>query len=229
MSPFDQPKAARRSVLAGLAGLGAASLVIAHPARAADACLRALSFTPGPFPLSTILADPRFRRRAIVEDRTGVPLELVVTVVDAKDGCRPIANAAVYVWHCDKDGDYSGYGNATGLTFLRGVQTTDARGTARFATIYPGWYPGRITHLHLQVFAGNDLGSRAALTTQVPLPIETNDEVYASPLYARPDQKGLIRAFANDGVFEGKSLRSVLPTMSGSASRGLAAQVTIAS
>ena len=229
MNTFDRPKAARRTVLAGLAGLGAASLGIAHPARAAGAaCVRALSFTPGPFPLSTILGDPHFRRRSIVEGRGGVPLELLVTVVDAKDACRPIDNAAVYIWHCDKDGVYSGYDNATGLTFLRGVQATDARGTASFATIYPGWYPGRITHVHLQVFVANDLGRRAALTTQVPFPLETSAEVYASPLYARHGQNGSVRGFEDDGVFEGKQVQSLMPVMTGSASRGLMARVTIA-
>jgi protocatechuate 3,4-dioxygenase beta subunit len=37
--------------------------------------------------------------------------------------------------------------------FLRGHQLTDASGTARFTTIYPGWYTGRAVHLHFSVRA----------------------------------------------------------------------------
>ena len=229
MSSSDPPKAARRNALARLAGLAAASLGVGRSARAADtACTPVRKFEPGPFPLSTILADPHFRRRSIVEDRVGVPLELAVTVVDARAGCRPINNAAVYVWHCDKDGTYSGYDAAGKMTFLRGVQTTDDRGVATFATIYPGWYPGRITHVHLQVFDGNDVGRRPILTTQVPLPLETNTEVYASPLYARQGQNRGVRGFADDGVFRGEPLQSLIPVVTGSVSRGLVARVTIA-
>ena len=32
-----------------------------------------------------------------------------------------------------------------GQKWLRGYQVTDAKGTAAFTTIYPGWYPGRTT------------------------------------------------------------------------------------
>ncbi len=36
-------------------------------------------------------------------------------------------------------------------TFMRGTQITDHKGTAEFHTIYPGWYTGRTTHIHLKV------------------------------------------------------------------------------
>ena len=55
-----------------------------------------------------------------------------------------------------KDGVYSGYdqpgSNTVGQTFCRGVQMTDSTGLARFTTIYPGWYSGRITHVHFRVY-----------------------------------------------------------------------------
>jgi len=91
-------------------------------------------------------------RRDIVEDRPGVPLALALTVVDANT-CEPIRDAAVDVWHCDALGVYSGEPSegSAGETYLRGIQLTDASGRAEFATIYPGQYPGRTTHIHLKV------------------------------------------------------------------------------
>lgn len=32
--------------------------------------------------------------------------------------------------------------------FLGGHQMTDENGTAKFTTIYPGWYEGRAIHIH---------------------------------------------------------------------------------
>lgn len=94
-------------------------------------------------------------RRDIVEDRRGVPLALALTVVDA-NSCEPIRDAAVDIWHCDALGVYSGEPteDSTGETYLRGIQLTDANGRAEFATIYPGQYPGRTTHIHLKVHLG---------------------------------------------------------------------------
>ena len=72
--------------------------------------------------------------------------------------CTPIVNAEVSAWHCNVNGNYSGYNtsghivlNATGQNWLRGRALTDANGEVEFTTIFPGWYPGRVTHVHLQV------------------------------------------------------------------------------
>jgi protocatechuate 3,4-dioxygenase beta subunit len=94
-------------------------------------------------------------RQDIVENRPGVPLALALTVVDS-DTCRPIRDAAVDVWHCDALGVYSGEPSegSEGKTYLRGIQLTDGNGLAEFATIYPGQYPGRTTHIHVKVHIG---------------------------------------------------------------------------
>jgi protocatechuate 3,4-dioxygenase beta subunit len=99
-------------------------------------------------------------RRDIVEDRPGVPLALALTVVDAST-CEPIRDAAVDVWHCDALGVYSGEPSegSSGETYLRGIQLTGADGRAEFATIYPGQYPGRTTHIHLKVHLGGRPGN----------------------------------------------------------------------
>ncbi|MFF8592245.1 intradiol ring-cleavage dioxygenase [Streptomyces sp. NPDC015220] len=57
-------------------------------------------------------------RRNVVEDRTGVPLILVLRAVDAAT-CEPIRDSAIEIWHCDASGVYSGYtgtGNGGGGT-----------------------------------------------------------------------------------------------------------------
>jgi protocatechuate 3,4-dioxygenase beta subunit len=115
--------------------------------------------TEGPYYLDLDLV-----RADIVEDREGAPLALELTVIDVGSG-RPVEGAAVDVWHCDANGLYSGFveqsassnRDATDLsdsgTFLRGTLLTDAGGTARFTTIYPGWYQGRTVHIHVKVHA----------------------------------------------------------------------------
>jgi protocatechuate 3,4-dioxygenase beta subunit len=94
-------------------------------------------------------------RRNIVENRPGVPLALALTVVDS-DTCEPIRDAAVDIWHCDALGVYSDEPSegSKGETYLRGIQLADGNGLAEFATIYPGQYPGRTTHIHVKVHIG---------------------------------------------------------------------------
>jgi protocatechuate 3,4-dioxygenase beta subunit len=94
-------------------------------------------------------------RRDIVENRPGVPLALALAVVDS-DTCKPIRDAAIDIWHCDALGVYSGEPSegSEGETYLRGIQLTDGNGMAEFATIYPGQYPGRTTHIHVKIHIG---------------------------------------------------------------------------
>lgn len=94
-------------------------------------------------------------RRNIVENRVGVPLALALAVVDSKT-CEPVRDAAVDVWHCDALGVYSGEPSehSQGETYLRGTQLTGESGLVEFATIYPGQYPGRTTHIHIKVHVG---------------------------------------------------------------------------
>jgi protocatechuate 3,4-dioxygenase beta subunit len=103
--------------------------------------------------------DPKLLRSDITEGKEGVPLKLLLQVIDTR-GCTPIPRARVDVWHSDSLGLYSGYEgqgddqatSTTGQTFLRGTQMTDNLGQVIFTTIYPGWYPGRTPHIHLKVF-----------------------------------------------------------------------------
>jgi protocatechuate 3,4-dioxygenase beta subunit len=129
-------------------------------------------------------------RADLREGKPGAPLTLDLLVLSA-GGCTPIANAAVDIWHCDAAGVYSGYQgqlgglDTRGAVFLRGTQLTGADGRVQFQTIYPGWYPGRTTHIHFKVHL---TGNREA-TSQLYFAEELNREVYASAPYASHGQK----------------------------------------
>ncbi len=179
-------------------------------------CVLVPEETDGPYPLYSTLANSAMYRADITEGRAGLPLALALNVVDVNSACAPISNVDVYIWHCDRGGVYSGYANqgTAGETFMRGIQTTDADGKVAFTTIYPGWYAGRITHIHLQVY----LGSSRRATTQLAFPIDVTSTVYASSLYPK-GQNTSITSFAQDGIFsDGESTQ--LLAMSGSASTG---------
>lgn len=189
--------------------------------------------TEGPFPLRAALAGDALLRADITDGRTGVPLALRVRLVDVTRGCRPIAGAWVYVWHCDRDGEYSGYDGMNGQsastqTFLRGIQKTDADGNVTFRTIYPGWYEGRITHVHCMVFLGGGPLTRATpsqATTQFAFPSDATAAVYATRLYAKGPNTSVLR-LEDDNVF-GDGAVSEMLTLSGNVESGFAAGIVV--
>ncbi|MFT3800889.1 MAG: cadherin-like beta sandwich domain-containing protein [Burkholderiaceae bacterium] len=197
---------------------------------AAGACTLTLTETDGPYPLYAVLSNASIRRSDVTEGKTGVPLTLTITLEDLSAGCTPVAGAAIYIWHCDKDGLYSGYdirNNAgqAGLTYLRGVQVTDAAGQVSFTTIYPGWYAGRITHIHMQVYVDDRLTGTATATTQFAFPQAVTQAVYASSLYTK-GQNTSITSFAADNVFSDGTSTEML-TISGDADAGYSASITV--
>ena len=181
------------------------------PATSATACVVTPSETAGPFPSITLPV-----RSDVREDRTGLPLMLAITVVNAGASCAPVTNASVEIWHCDAAGNYSEYGNLTSSTWLRGIQPVDGSGVARFTTIYPGWYAGRATHIHIEVFVDN----RSVKTSQIAFPEEINSAVYTSGVYASKGQNPTKNT--NDGIFA-DGVTSELATLTGSASSGYSA------
>ncbi len=134
---------------APLAASSLGPLVAGKSRGVSGGCALVPSETAGPFPLD--LTDTIFYfRQDVREDRTGIPLRQKVRVMGLEN-CEPMANVRVNIWHCDAEGNYSGYGSEVGTTYLRGYQLTDANGEYEFITIFPGWYPGRTTHVHFQV------------------------------------------------------------------------------
>jgi protocatechuate 3,4-dioxygenase beta subunit len=150
----------------------------------ANGCVLYPEQTEGPFYL-----DLDSLRRDITEGKTGAALRMVVRVQD--ESCAPLKDLAVDVWHCDVAGVYSGFpgqlGNldTSGQTFLRGTQVTGDDGVATFDTIYPGWYPGRTTHIHFKVHTS----SNAEATSQIYFPENTTSQIYGSPPYDVRGQK----------------------------------------
>jgi hypothetical protein len=51
----------------------------------------------------------------------GILLTIRLTILDASNACAPLAGAGVYLWHCDRAGQYSLY-TVTDQNYLRGVQ-----------------------------------------------------------------------------------------------------------
>lgn len=93
-------------------------------------------------------------------------MTLKITVVDTNT-CQPIKWAAVDIWHCNSQGVYSGFAaeNTAGETFFRGIQFTDDNGEATIDTIYPGWYSGRVTHIHVKVHINTTVDADDTLAT----------------------------------------------------------------
>ncbi len=64
--------------------------------------------------------------------------------------------------------------NYTSVHFLRGRQTTDANGLVTFTSIFPGWYSGRATHIHVHIY---NASGTSLLVTQIAFPEGTGSAV----------------------------------------------------
>lgn len=186
--------------------------------------------TQGPYPLLAFLSNSAVRRQNITDGKTGVVLTVKLKLVNVNDSCKPLANTAVYIWHCDKDGEYSGYssgqnGSHANETFLRGVQVSDDNGEVTFTTIYPGWYPGRITHIHFQAYLANNLNVTAIATSQMAFPQEVTTAVYNSSLYVANGQNTSVSGFSADNIFS-DGVAYQLASVSGDVTNGYVASLT---
>ena len=100
------------------------------------------------------------------------------------------------------DGSYS-FGDSESKTtddgtYLRGAQVTDANGIVNFTTIFPGWYVGRTTHIHLKVH----VDKATVLTTQIYFDNDLKAKIYALSPYS--DHAGWESNTQNDddGIFD---------------------------
>jgi protocatechuate 3,4-dioxygenase beta subunit len=161
----------------------------------------------------------------------GVPMTLELVVTDAANGGAPLTGAAVYVWHCDREGRYSLYSpGAEDRDYLRGVQIADADGRVRFTSIFPACYPGRWPHVHFEVYA--DRGSIAdtsnvIATSQLALPADVCERVYAQNGY-EPSVTALSEvSLDSDIVFADDGATRQLATVTGDVSRGYVATLAV--
>ncbi|MFI5475048.1 intradiol ring-cleavage dioxygenase [Streptomyces cacaoi] len=186
------------------------------------------SVTEGPYYLDGALV-----RKDITEGKSGVPLTLRLTVVDATDGCTPVSGAAVEIWHCDAWGYYSGYttanpggsapaesedgSTADDNTYLRGYQIANANGVVKFETIFPGWYTPRTCHIHLKVHTGGQKedgtyeGGKVNYTGQLFFPDDIAEEIFTLEPYSK--HSGSYTTLDNDMVYDGGGTSSGLLTL----------------
>lgn len=236
----------RRRQLLGM-GVGAAAAVWigcddgASDDGSADACPAIPTETGGPYPgdgtngpnalvlAGVVRSDIRTSVGTAAGTAEGVPLTLTLTLVDGD--CEPLAGHAVYLWHCDRDGDYSMYtGSAQAENYLRGVQETDADGTVTFVSIFPACYDGRWPHIHFEVYASLADATAAATplrTSQLALPPATCESVYATAGYEQSVQNLAQTSLDSDMVFRDGSDAQV-PDVSGDVDAGFTAALIVA-
>ena len=212
------------------------------PVTSTSTCARVPQETEGPYPgdgsngpnvlssTGVVRSDIRSSFAGLSGTAAGVPLNIALTIVSATT-CAPMASAAVYVWHCDREGRYSLYtAGATNQNYLRGVQEADGSGRVTFQSIYPGCYAGRWPHIHFEVY--QNLAASASVrnkiaTSQIALPKSSNDIVYATAGYEQSVRNAAQITLASDGVFsDGAALE--LATMSGDVNGGMTAMLTVA-
>jgi protocatechuate 3,4-dioxygenase beta subunit len=160
----------------------------------------------------------------------GVVLTITLTLVDSTT-CSPLEGYAIYVWHCDQNGNYSMYSaGVTDQNYLRGVQSTNAAGQVSFTSIFPACYSGRWPHIHFEVYplaATATSGSAKLATSQLAMPKATCDTVYTTSGYSASVTNLSRVTLATDMVFsDGATLE--IPTITGSVTDGYAAALTVA-
>jgi protocatechuate 3,4-dioxygenase beta subunit len=248
----------RRRVLGLFAAAGAATLVgcaAEEPSRtdggatrsagaSADDCAVVPEETAGPYPGDgsngpNVLTESGIVRSDITSSfgsangtAEGVALTIELTVLDATDGCVPRKGCAVYLWHCDRDGRYSLYSEgATDQNYLRGVQEADSAGTVRFTSTFPAAYSGRWPHIHFEVYQSLDEATAAgqiAATSQIALPEEVCNAVYATSGYEQSAQNMSATTLEQDMVFSDDGGERQLATVTGGVDEGYVAALTIA-
>jgi protocatechuate 3,4-dioxygenase beta subunit len=154
----------------------------------------------------------------------GVPLMIRIAIQDAAKDCAPMANAAVYVWHCDRGGGYSLYSQGvTDQNYLRGVQAAGGDGVVTFQSVFPACYSGRWPHIHFEVYrdlaAATDDANKIA-TSQIALPEDVCHTVYATTGYEQSVQNLEGVSLTTDMVFGDDGGAHQLGTVTGDPAGG---------
>jgi protocatechuate 3,4-dioxygenase beta subunit len=178
-----------------------------QPGTALPACVVQPQQTEGPYFVdekllrSDIRADPS---TGVVKAGAPLALALKVSQVTPDGKCAPLAGAQVDLWHCDAVGLYSDVKDrmfdTSGQKFLRGHQITDAAGSVRFVTIYPGWYPGRSVHIHFKVRTAAVGAQAYEFTSQFYFDELITDRVHTREPYAA--HTGQRTRNEKDGIFK---------------------------
>ncbi len=234
-------------VLAGCASAGSsASATAASSSAAATAvgasCAVIPEETAGPFPADgsngpdvlnqsgVVRKDIRSSFGSSTTVAQGVPLAIQLTIQDAAT-CKALAGAAVYLWHCDRDGNYSLYSQAAASeNYLRGVQAADDNGLVTFQSIFPACYSGRWPHIHFEVYPSLEMATDEAnkvATSQIALPKDACDLVYATDGYSQSVTNLSRVSLASDMVFADDGGVHELGTVTGSVADGMTVALTV--
>jgi protocatechuate 3,4-dioxygenase beta subunit len=161
----------------------------------------------------------------------GVPMTVELTLLDIADNCAKAEGMAVYLWHCDRGGNYSMYaGGAVDKNYLRGVQVADQDGRVSFTSIFPACGTDLWPHLNVEVFdsPGSAVaGENARLTSQIALPEDTCKKVYDyDKAYGDSANNISKMKLESDSVF-GDGSDAALATVSGDPESALLVTMTI--
>ena len=219
---------------------GSSTSTLAPAATSTDTGAAIPEETGGPYPADgsngpDVLADSRVVRSDITSSfgdlsgtAEGVPLRIELQVVEAGTG-SPLPGAAVYLWHCTREGGYSLYSEGvTDQNFLRGVQEADDDGRLAFDSIFPAAYDGRWPHIHFEVYEQLDgIATAGPVTTsQLALPEDVCTAVYATEGYESSVENLARTSLSTDMVFS-DGVDQQTPTMSGSVDDGFVASLVV--
>ncbi|GAA5907215.1 hypothetical protein JCM5296_004987 [Sporobolomyces johnsonii] len=148
-------------------------------------------------------------RQNMAEDQLGLLFLMDVGVIDVNT-CKPLPDVLVDLWHANTTGHYAGHpeqaphlrwegpaheGPRKGLlskyprtndheTFLRAAWPTNKNGLSQFTSIFPGYYTGRATHVHVRLHTewetlpnGTFTSSRMIHTGQIFVPDSINMQI----------------------------------------------------
>ncbi|MFD4641730.1 intradiol ring-cleavage dioxygenase [Lentzea sp. NPDC058436] len=163
--------------------------------------------------------------------RTAEGVQLTIDLTVRKEDGTAFAGAAVYLWHCDINGDYSMYSDRVkDENFLRGVQEADSSGKLKFVSVFPGAYSGRWPHIHFEVYPSLAEATKAGnkiTTSQLALPETTCKEVYGTTGYTQSVRNMSRTSLDQDMVFRDGTDQQ-MAAMSGNAQSGYTASLTFA-
>ena len=228
---------------ASTASAGGTTTATSSAASAAGASTEIPDETAGPYPgdgsngpdvleqSGIVRSDLRSSFGASTGTADGVPMTLELTITDIANGGVPFAGVAVYVWHCDRAGNYSMYSQAAvDQNYLRGVQIADANGVVKYTSIFPACYSGRWPHIHFEVYpdqAGITDAGNAIATSQVALPEATCNEVYAQPGYEASVSNLSRVTLQSDNVFGDDGGIHELGTVTGGVTNGYSVSLAV--
>jgi protocatechuate 3,4-dioxygenase beta subunit len=160
----------------------------------------------------------------------GIPATIELTLVNVNKNGAPLAGYAMYLWHCDRDGNYSLYSNGvTSEDYLRGVQQSDSNGKITFTSIFPACYMGRWPHIHFEVYpslAAATSASNALHTSQLALPEDVCKAVYATAGYEKSVSTLSRVTLDSDNVFSDGHEWQVA-TVTGDTANGYVVRLTV--